>query len=79
MEDPPKSYRSGRQEVMPTHMQILPLPNSGFNNGTTSNNDLAAADEVGVASMGMLSSRRSANGQDNAQMAQAQSLLQYME
>lgn len=64
IEDPPKSYRSGRQEV--SGMPILPI------------NNLAADfnDDVGQGSMGVLSSRRSVKYTDNIQMAQ--SLLQDM-
>ena len=65
IEDPPKSYRSGRQE-----MPIVPmLPVAG------------EIDEAALNSMGVLSSRRSGNnanaGQENIHVAQ--SLLSYME
>ena len=57
IEDPPKSYRSGRQEV--SGMPILPINNlaNDFN------------DDVGQGSMGVLSSRRSVKYTDNIQMA----------
>ena len=53
-------------------MQILPLDDKNLP-------DTSNADEVGHGSMGLLSSRRSANGGQGDNVHMAQSLLQYME
>ena len=56
-------------------MQILPLQGGVLPEG----NQLGGEGDTGHGSMGLLSSRRSANGNQGDNLHMAQSLLQYME